>query len=345
LSAGSEEEDQSVGLRLVQVQDDLSLGVTEGWRSEPGSVEGTVGSVELTDETGPSGNILLLFGEFGFFLDLEVESEHVLSEGLLVLVVVLLLFVGVDDLHLSSLWVDGWVEFVMDDGGVWDLVVGGQVDGSTWGTLAEMGGGDGQLELTTRSLAGDESEGSLHNDVTLNSSLVLLASEGALEGQFTVDFPGVNWGKISLEGDLGRSTDVLEFDCSTDGDEGGHSHVVNKRESHDCGHGSQMFSHMDGLLVVDLVLSLSIGTLSELFSELLNCLLVESPETFDLISDSQVDGSEDGFVLFTGFNVQQVLDVMKVLVSLQFLLSLSLGDGFDESTSQLLDGVSSNGDL
>jgi len=344
LAAGSNLEDEGTGLGLVEVKNDLSLGITDGRRSQPGGVEGTSWSVELTDETGPSRNVFLFFREFGFFLNLEVESEHLLSEGELVVVVVLLFIVGVDNLHFASLGVDGWVELIGDDGGVWDLVVGGQVDGSTGSSTAEVGGGDGQFELTLWGLTGNKGEWSLNNDVTLDTSLIFLLSEWTFEGQFTVDFPGIDWRKVSLEGDSGRFALFLELDGSADGDEGGHAHVVDEGESHDGWHGSQVLGHVDGLLVVDVQFTMGVSTLGELLGQFLNGGRVEGPETFNLISQLDIDGGDGGLSLSTAFNVQQVLDFMKILVSLQFL-RFSFGDSVDEGVGQLLDSVSGNRDL
>jgi len=96
-----------------------------------------------------------------------------------------------DDLHLTSLLVVGWVEFVSDDGGVWDLVVSDEVDGSRWRSSRQMSGGDGQLKLSLWSLTCNSREWNFNNDVTLNSSLVFLSGEGNFEGELTVDFPGI----------------------------------------------------------------------------------------------------------------------------------------------------------
>jgi len=80
--------------------------------------------------------------------------------------------------------------------------------------------------------------------------------------------------------------------------------------------------------------------------ELFDGLLIESPETFDLVSEFHVDGAIDGLGLFTGLDVQQVLDVSEVLVTLLTLLLRLLSiNGTNEGRSQLLDCVSSDGDL
>ena len=169
----------------------MSLDESDGWRSEPSSVESAVGRMETTDESSPAGNIFLFFWEFGFLLNLERETESILTESLLVLIILALVLIGMDDLHLTSLLVVGWVEFVSDDGGVWDLVVGDEVDGSRWRSSRQMSGGDGQLKLSLWSLTGNSREWNFNNDVTLNSSLVFLSSEGNFEGKLTVDFPGI----------------------------------------------------------------------------------------------------------------------------------------------------------
>ena len=79
--------------------------------------------------------------------------------------------------------------------------------------------------------------------------------------------------------------------------------------------------------------------------ELLNGLFVEGEETLNFVAEVDVERSDNGFVLLTGLNVQELLDLVQVLVLLEFLLGFSLGELLNESSKELGDGVSGKGDL
>ena len=249
-------EDQSLGLGLINVEDQLAFSITDGWGSEPGSVESTAGSVEALEELGPARDGLLLFGEVRLFLQLESQTKGRFSEGAFVLVHFLRwVFGSTDEFHLSALGVRDGVEFVGDDAGVGLLVVGDEVNGSAGLALAELSRGDGQLDASVRSTASNGGEGSLNDKVTLNSSLVFLAGHGALESQATVDLPGVDDLKVSLSR-VFRTAGVVVLELSTDRDESRHGDTVFKRDTHGSGHGGQVVSKKSRLLVVDLLLVL-----------------------------------------------------------------------------------------
>ena len=256
LGLGGTNEDQGLGLGFINVEDQLALGVADGWGSEPGSVESTAGSVEALEELGPARDGFLLFGEVSLFLQLESQTESFLAEGTFVLVHLLLgVLRGTDEFHLSTLGVRDGVELVGDNAGVGLLVVGDEVDGSAGLALAKLSRGDGQLEASVRSATGNGGEGSLNDKVTLDTSLVFLAGQGGLEGKATVDLPGVD----DLEVSLGRvfgAAGVVVLELSADGNEGGHGDTVFKRDTHGSGHGGQVVGKKGGLLVVDLGLVL-----------------------------------------------------------------------------------------
>jgi hypothetical protein len=346
LEAAGNVEDEGLGLGLSDVQDELAFDVADGGGSQPSGAQGATGRVEAGDPLGPAGEVFVFFGEVGLFLNLEVHAHVLLSEDAGVLVLFLLVLDGTDEFHLSSLRVDGGPEFVVNDGGVGLLVVGDNVDGSLGTSLAKVVGGNGELVLALGSLAGNGGEGKFNDEVTLDSSLVLLAGEGNLEGDLAVDLPGVDGGEVGLEGHLGGSTDVIELDGSADGNEGGDAHVVDEGDTHDGGHGAHVLGQVEELLVVDVVLSLvSLGSvLEELLGQLLDGFLIEGPEALDFLADVDEEGARDGRVLLAGFDVEHLADLGHLFVSLEFFLVL-LVDDVQESGDQLLDGVASEGDL
>lgn len=195
LELASDVEDDGLGFRVGQVQDELAFDVADGGNFNPGGRHATVLGVELAEEAGPAGKIFLLFGVVGVFLKLELHSHEVLSEDadgfFFLLALALLLLLDADELHLASLLVDGGVEFVVDDGGVGLLVVGHEVNGALGSALGKVVEGESDLVLSLGGLAGNGGEGSFEDEVALDSGLVLLAGEGSLEGDHAVDLPGV----------------------------------------------------------------------------------------------------------------------------------------------------------
>lgn len=76
--------------------------------------------MESLEESNPSRLSLLFLLVVGLDVEGEGETEFLVSESELFLNWG---FDCSDDLHLSTSWVNDWVELVGDDGGVWLLVV------------------------------------------------------------------------------------------------------------------------------------------------------------------------------------------------------------------------------
>jgi len=346
LGLGGTDKNQRLGFGLIKVQDQLALSVAHRGGSEPGSVEGTAGSVEALDELGPAGGGLLLFGEVSLLLQFESQTERLLTVGLSVLVHVLgWVLRGADDLHLTTLGVGDGVELVGDDSSVGLLVVGDKVDGSAGLALAELSRGNSELVAAVLSLAGDSAEGSFDNEVTLDTSLVLLTEEWNLEGKTAVDLPGVDNLDIGLDGELG-STGVAGLHLSADGDEDRLGNTVSQRDTHGGRHSSNVISEHSRLLVVDLTLLLVLAqVLGEMLGKLLDGFFVSGEHTLDFIADVELKSGNNRLVLLAGLDVQQLLDLVKVLVLLQSLLGFSLADLVNDSAEELGNGGSSNGGL
>jgi len=150
---------------------------------------------------------------------------------------------------------------------------------------------------------------------------------------------------VSLDGELG-STWVVGLHLSADGDEKRHGNTVSQRDTHGGRHGGNMISEHSGLLVVDLTLLLVLAQgAGDLLGKLLDGLFVSGEHTLDFIADVEVKSSNNGLILLTGLNVQQLLDLVQVLVLLEGLLGFSLADLVNDSAEELGNGGSSNGDL
>lgn len=222
-----EHKDNGVGWGFVEVEDNLPLNVFDGGGSKPSNVEPASWGVEFLEESDPSRLALVLLLVVRLDLKVEVKSELLVSEGELFLDGVL---GRSDDLHLSTSWVDCGVKLIGDDGGVWLLVVGDEVNLSRWRSALKLSWGNSHLENIGFGSGKKDSEWSFDNKVSLDSSLVFLSSEWNLEGDGSVRFPVVNWVYLSLDLHITRS-DSIVFDGSLERDGDWHVEFVDDGET------------------------------------------------------------------------------------------------------------------
>lgn len=243
---GGEEEDECLGLRFINVQGNLAVGVLGEWASEISEVGKGLGIVKVGKVSVPSFLGFLLFPVVRDFLGGERESEdifHVVFGGGGGVK-------GADDGHLTSLGADGGVKFIGDDGDVWLPVEGDQFDlsgGTSSVNVSSWGNGDN--DWFVGSLADGDPEGELGNKVALDTAFNLALDVWDLEGDLGVAF--VSGDSVNLGLELGVRTTSVKFSLSTEGDHARETELEAHGETQDGGEIHGLVGELDGLLVVE----------------------------------------------------------------------------------------------
>lgn len=336
---GSQHEDKGLGLRFVNVQVQLALGILGNSASVRSQVSVGLGVIEVREVSGPAGWRFLGWPVVGNLLGLEGESEdilHVLLSGGWGLE-------STDDGHLTSLGLDGWVELVGDDGNVWDPVEGTQFDLSGGSGGVDVNGwGDGNNDGLIGPLADDDAHWDLGDKVGLDTAFNLALDVWDLQGDLGVTLESSNSINFGVELDFGSAS--ADLGLSTEGQHDWNAELEAHGETHDGWEVHGLVGELDGLLVVEWNTALEglveWSVLEVLAVEVL-VQVVNFPEALHAVADVNEDGTLRILLHLTGQDGLQ--DLLHVLILLARFLRAAASKLVGDLVNDLLEGAEVNG--
>lgn len=235
---------------------------------------------------------------------------------------------SVDNVDLTSLAVNSWVQLVSDDCGVRSLVVSQEFNLSSSGASDVDGGGDGHSDWAFGCESDSGTEGSVDNDVSFNSGLVFLGQIWNLDGN--------GGGLTSAEDHFNFSLGLvvtgasLQFDLTNQGDHDWESLFVRQRDTE---HGWEFHGVMDqlnNLLVVELLSTTKSSHVEwrVSFPFFLEVLHVNFNKALDSFSQGEEDGAVGSLFHFPLLHTQKVEHLLDDWVLLSTLLGAAAGVQF-----------------
>jgi len=221
----SKGEEDGVGLALIQIQGEV---------------------VVLVEEVIPG------VGGSGWFVGFHFEGEFHTQFFTTQVEFLLLWASSADDFEVFVFLRKMTGPWILNDGGVWNLIVGNDADVSLGlSIVVQVGGSDGNLDSFVFGLLGNNSEWEFDSQVLFITDLVV--SHGVWDFGSETSLELTNKGQVDISVDALLRALTLKGNLSNGGNDDWEVHAEGDGESQAGGHFTELFNGLDGLLHVDLL--------------------------------------------------------------------------------------------